>query len=61
MQTIIYGTGSYVLGNKYVKPVILPAVLTFIKKKFIKSKFDFIKTSSNRSKINNSIKDHQRF
>ena len=58
MQTIIiYGTGSYVLGNKYVKPVILPAVLTFIKKNSLKVNLIFIKkTSSNRSKINNSIK-----
>lgn len=58
MQTIIiYGTGSYVLGNKYVKPVILPSVLGFLKKNSLSANIVFIKkTSSNIIKTNNKIK-----
>lgn len=58
MQTIIiYGTGSYVLGNKYVKPVILPSILSFLKKNNLNANLIFIKkTISNMIKTRNSIK-----
>ena len=58
MQTIIiYGTGSYVLGNKYVKPVILPSILSFLKKNNLNANLIFIKkTISNITKTRNSIK-----
>ena len=44
MYTIlIYGTGSYVLGNNNIKPVILPAVMNFLKEHGIKAEIIFIK------------------
>lgn len=59
---IIYGTGSYVLGNKHVKPVIFPAVITFLKKNGVKAQIIFIKRSDRnivlvKKKINQIIKN----
>ena len=54
---IIYGTGSYVLGNKLIKPVILPSILNFIKFSNLKFNLVFIKYKKNKiSHVNNSIK-----
>lgn len=58
MKTIlIYGTGSYVLGNRHVKAVILPSILNFLISNQIKSKLVFIKKSNtNYSEIDKKIK-----
>ena len=45
-KIIIYGTGSYVLGNEYINPVILPSVLKFIHTNNIKCELIFAKRSN---------------
>ncbi len=45
-KIIIYGTGSYVLGNSHIKPVILPAIYKFLQKFKYEFEIIFIKKSS---------------
>lgn len=53
---LIYGTGSYVLGNKIIKPVILPSILNYIKFSNLNYNLVFIKNKKNKiSYIVNSI------
>ncbi len=61
-KIIIYGTGSYVLGNEYINPVILPSVLKFIHTNNIKCELIFAKRSNKdlnkiKLKINSIIND----
>ena len=50
-KILIYGTGSYVLGNTYIKPVILPAIYKFIQKFKYEFEIIFIKKSSKNIKL----------
>ena len=61
-KIIIYGTGSYVLGNEYINPVILPSVLKFISINNVKCELIFAKKSNKnlnkiKSKIDNILND----
>lgn len=61
-KIIIYGTGSYVLGNNYIKPVILPAIYTFLQKYDFEFEIIFIKKSNKniplvKKRINEMLKN----